>query len=1522
VARILRSLTTDDGRVSTNQITVALPIHASGDLIVIGMSTDASGVTVTENTTTNWTAITSITSVDPSISTFYRFATSSAEADPVFDLSVTRYTSVSVVVIEGAATTGTIDATATGTQSSKAESTMPALTTINPDTLVLNFTASYGFYYLTMPRANVNALGMEANYSDITSFWYYGQNSGLQDTVAIDKKRDSATSSTAMVSIAINDSGGGLISGQCHTGTEPAETLSALAYPVNSNVTGLITGLDGFSATFENAVSSSSAFLKYSTVGTFALHQFNDTADMEGHGINLISSSNDLSDSLLSFSMASGGTEGVGDYANYGRYFGLINGADAGARLWKTEANDTALQVKYGAFPFIVDTNIAGTPSDFGTVDLTDVSKVTFQVTKTGYTYTAYAYLYKLGTMVMVYGSSSYPCSFADAARHSKTASLRTVQDSQGAQAEGQFYVTQDIQIGNGSNFTYWKSTSQSIEYPASWDEAEKKVHHRLVDSRLALTVKAASTDTIDLSSTTINFGGYHQFVIDAASHADASYLFSGLAIINSKVTLQDITGLTYSGIIFSGCKELTLNGADLSGGNTISNCVDAQAVTVTSAALFADLANCTFNNNAVAIKITGNQSGTWSDPNLTMSGNTYDIEYTGTTDFTIESAVTMTVNNSSSGTLTIVPTQALTITSNVTATIRYFDTGSQTVLASTSGVTLDYEFTDTDAIDIEVVAQGYLPFNVSNVTPYNGDYAVTLTSDPVYNASHGLALTTDYSYNRSTDVVTIVAEQEGRDIYSALQDLIRTNTSYYNTPFLMQAIGIDRIDFTGGMTIDSGDVQFWKGAGMQWYNAASAVNPVKKFCSIKSVGTIASGAECWFTQVDGAAPTQLTLSGSNKIDEVIQYYEDTNYDGTADYDYEGHLLFKTFANGYYQGRVDTLVAYGASALESYEYTVSLSNTANGLATGNPGISITLSDHTAAPIDPATSGDDFDFEIVDNGTNSISDIERQWNYDITLDPSATVYGFTAFDLPDFIAGDETQIGYVEGQDTTTTDHGCYVSRSSADHPDMTQFQSNDGSYYVVPVAPDYTGLDFTGLIAGSQVVIFETGTTTEIQRNNSSTTQETWSELYVSDQVVDYTIMKAGYNPIRVTGVTASNAVIGVAAQQSVARAYVASTGLTYTTNTTATVGTTTFTTNTATTVQNFYSHMVEEWIAQAHLANVEFPIVPNGGNSFSFDGGWEFDSGDIDFLSRDGMRYRDASNVLTATYAAILTSGTVTGLTAKIQQVEGLTPFNANSSGVVDQLIQVYGDLTHGNFDRTGYMMIKYQVNGYHQGVVDVLDVYGVSSLADELYIVPVEPTAITGFTTGDPALANPPTITIGSTVWQSLTYSITITDSAAGNTGEDIMRWINYSLSQLAEFEGFDPFNWSDMVYEYADIYKTLRGVLIQPAGGSLKINAAGDLLNINAGADNLTVAETGSTALMGIKVVKNDGTTIHDDFDALQADDGSVYTKPVTATAKVTNMPNDGVQRLQIYNVNTGEQYYNGDPAATIYSQNYTT
>jgi hypothetical protein len=373
----------------------------------------------------------------------------------------------------------------------------------------------------------------------------------------------------------------------------------------------------------------------------------------------------------------------------------------------------------------------------------------------TTYDVTGFGFLYRHNTMIILGGSTSFPCDMNTAIECARTSSLRTI-NNQGQQSQAQFFSAHKVQVGDGTTQTIWKSQQHSIEFPSASSEADRRIQVQVSAGKFGIYFKASSSCNFDFSNTTFNMGNSQVWELMSGTSTSATYSESGCLIISGDVRLQDI-GRAIGGMTFSRCKEITKNSADCSGGNTFDNCNENQWFTVTSEAEFADLYNNTFKNNTVnAIKITGNQTGTWEDPNLTVSGNTYDIEYTGATDFNITSANTLTVNNSSTGTLTfITPVNTLTINSDTASTlIRYFEDDSQTVVDSATGTTLDYDYPDTDPIDIELVKQGYVPFNRQNVTPSNSDFDVVMDFDESYNSAHGLTITTEFDYVRATKVL------------------------------------------------------------------------------------------------------------------------------------------------------------------------------------------------------------------------------------------------------------------------------------------------------------------------------------------------------------------------------------------------------------------------------------------------------------------------------------------------------------------------------------------------------------------------------------------------------------------------------------------------------------------------------------------------------------------------------------------------------------------------------------------------
>jgi len=391
------------------------------------------------------------------------------------------------------------------------------------------------------------------------------------------------------------------------------------------------------------------------------------------------------------------------------------------------------------------------------------------------------------------------------------------------------------------------------------------------------------------------------------------------------------------------------------------------------------------------------------------------------------------------------------------------------------------------------------------------------------------------------------------------------------------------------------------------------------------------------------------------------------------------------------------------------------------------------------------------------------------------------------------------------------------------------------------------GLAFTGLLAGSTLKVFETGTQTELFSNTNTATSVTWSEALSGSRTVDYTILKDGYLPIRQTGIVVTGAVVGgvmaTPIQQAASRAWVTPIGLTFGTNlfynpTTKLAGLTA-----VSTLQNLYCQLISSFRTEATLQNKPFPMTENGPNSFRWIDGSGFDlttyANSISNLRGDGMSYTDVNGNVTDVWAAILSVGVPAGFQVRYQQQDGIGTTNAQNTGNIDQLIKIKKTGT-GAFDYTNWLVLKVQEEGYDQAEAVAQDIYGV--LEDQLYVVGLTPlpnSIAAGLADATVTVTPEPT----PVLWNGSYFSTTITDTTDNHSGLAIMQAVRAA----------NEFNWSDLVRPNGDKFKTVTG------------NFYGDAYATPA----------------GVRVVMSDGTTPHPDFNLFNDDTGSSpYVPPVIA------------------------------------------
>lgn len=307
---------------------------------------------------------------------------------------------------------------------------------------------------------------------------------------------------------------------------------------------------------------------------------------------------------------------------------------------------------------------------------------------------------------------------------------------------------------------------------------------------------------------------------------------------------------------------------------------------------------------------------------------------------------------------------------------------------------------------------------------------------------------------------------------------------------------------------------------------------------------------------------------------------------------------------------------------------------------------------------------------------------------------------------------------------------------------------------------------------------------------------------------------------------------------------------------------------------QGVFSLMMDSFISETTLRNRAFDLEMDGTGSLYLTNGAEgATDASVENLISCGVGYVDLSASIVAVWGGYFSVGTMTGFTGEYQQIDGTTTTDARASGVINELIKIYGDTDHGNFDYRGHMVFKGQPNGYFESRADIPTLFSESSMSAKLYVFGLEPTAISGFTTGDPSIS----VTLVDHTASPITeggesFSWELQDNGT-NSATLMQRDLNYYKSQDAtgaDYLSLDPFNLGDWI----------RG---------------------NPTASTFTAERQyveGESGLQGIWVSR--GGSDHPDFASFMADNGNVYTPDVTADITISGMPTAGGSiRLQIHN-----------------------
>lgn len=163
---------------------------------------------------------------------------------------------------------------------------------------------------------------------------------------------------------------------------------------------------------------------------------------------------------------------------------------------------------------------------------------------------------------------------------------------------------------------------------------------------------------------------------------------------------------------------------------------------------------------------------------------------------------------------------------------------------------------------------------------------------------------------------------------------------------------------------------------------------------------------------------------------------------------------------------------------------------------------------------------------------------------------------------------------------------------------------------------------------------------------------------------------------------------------------------------------------NDGVTLQAVYSFCKEEWKNDANLIKFPFPFTSITEEQFELISGWDFKDATTRGLIRDaGYALKDGSGASLEEYANITSLGAFNAGTdqAYFLQVDGGAPTDFTFAAEINEAIKVFGDATHGNFDRRGYLKVYLREQGKTYGFYDLISEQNISAMTYKKYALPL---------------------------------------------------------------------------------------------------------------------------------------------------------------------------------------------------------
>lgn len=305
--------------------------------------------------------------------------------------------------------------------------------------------------------------------------------------------------------------------------------------------------------------------------------------------------------------------------------------------------------------------------------------------------------------------------------------------------------------IGDGSTATDVRISNKSFVYGSRVDFVTPAQGMHINDNTFGHTVNAGPSDYIRQTTCSHSSATPIAYVITGNSACD--FLYDGVTVSNAG-QFQIDDGFPHTTFSASDCVPLTCNRPTI--GGTLANALDAAMESAADNAL-ANALPIAFLNNPVGLRITNSGDCALDVTTHTFSGNTYDVEYTGTGTLTITSSTSLTTNATGGGTITLVVPSGSVSAPNLTAGWLEFYNVTQATLIESVATTTGYskssngsDFIAGDTIRLRWRGKGKLPIQMVGVaTSGTVTFLDTPETDPSYTAfSVDGATVTEFSFD------------------------------------------------------------------------------------------------------------------------------------------------------------------------------------------------------------------------------------------------------------------------------------------------------------------------------------------------------------------------------------------------------------------------------------------------------------------------------------------------------------------------------------------------------------------------------------------------------------------------------------------------------------------------------------------------------------------------------------------------------------------------------------------------------